>query len=181
MEEFWKDIKGYEGLYQASNLGRIRSYYKHNYRDKNGAVISQTTFKYIKPIQTSRTNQYYKVTLTKNKIQKQMRLHRVIATTFIPNPYNKKQVNHMDGNKQNNRVDNLEWCTCKENVNHAYDNNLRKHKIVKMINPKTGAIKIFYRRTQIEKYLKRKVCQDLITRCCNGIRKTAYKMNWEYI
>ena len=180
MEEIWEDIKNYEGLYQASNLGRIRSRYKYNSRSNNNANLSDK-YKMIKPIQISRTNNYLKVSLVKNKKAKQIRVHKIIAETFIDNPYNKLEINHKDGNKHNNKVDNLEWCTTKENIRHAYKNNLMKHKKIKMTNPISNEIKIFNNRFEISTYLNRKVYQDLITRCCNKQRKTAYKMIWEYI
>lgn len=99
----WKDIPGYEGLYQASTDGRIRS-----------------TFRYKKVLKPNKQkNGYYSVQLFKNKIGKRILLHRLIALTFIENPYNKAQVNHKDENKQNNCVDNLEWTTAKENMNYG--------------------------------------------------------------
>ena len=109
--EEWRDVGGYEGLYQVSNLGRIRSF--HN---QYGRVL--------KPIRT--TDGYSQVTLTKKGNQTFVRLHVLIARAFIPNVENKPQVNHIDGNRQNCRVDNLEWVTPKENIQHAYRTGLAK-------------------------------------------------------
>lgn len=176
MEE-WKDIEDYEGLYQVSNLGRIRSKYKYNCRKQKQAIISETEYKIIKPI----NSEYLKVTLVKNRIKKQFKIHRIVAKAFIENPKGKEQVNHIDGNKHNNKVDNLEWNTVKENINHAFNNNLAKHRKIKMIDLKTKDEKIFNRREDIESFLGKKVSQDLITRCCNKQRNTAYKMKWEYV
>ncbi len=178
MEELWKDIKGYEGLYQVSNLGNVRSRYKFNVR-KNGAVVGEQ-YKIIKPIPYKKED-YLRVTLCKDRKKKIKRINRLVAEAFIPNIENKPEVNHIDGNKLNNKVNNLEWCTTKENIRHAYRNNLMKHKKIRMINPITYETKIFNNRFEIPEYLNRKVCQDLITRCCNGQRVTAYKMKWEYI
>lgn len=107
MNEVWKDIKGYEGLYQVSNLGRVKS------------VKRNLT---LKPCNR---NRYLIVLLSKNGIKKAINVHRLVAQAFIPNPDDKRTVNHIDGNKQNNCVDNLEWCSQSENVKHAYDNKLK--------------------------------------------------------
>lgn len=115
MEEVWKHIKGYEGKYQVSNLGRIKSFYKC----KDGKVI--------KPL--SNTNGYLYIALSKgNRNYKRLLIHRLVAETFIPNLDNKPQVNHIDGNKHNNAVSNLEWVTGSENQIHSYNNKLRGNK-----------------------------------------------------
>lgn len=109
--EIWKDIRGYEGLYQISSLGNIKSYpkkYQHN-----SIVV-------LKPS----TNQYgYKyIGLYKNKERKSYLIHRLVAEAFIPNPNNLPQINHKDENKQNNCVDNLEWCSNEYNASYGTRN-----------------------------------------------------------
>lgn len=115
--ELWKDIPNYEGFYQASDLGRIRSL---DHVRKNG------TNEYIqkgKILKFNKNNsEYYRVRLSKNGVVKTYRVNRLIALTFINNPLNKKTVNHKDGNKLNNKVSNLEWVTAKENIQHAVKN-----------------------------------------------------------
>lgn len=111
MQEIWKDIVGYEGLYQISNLGRIKRLKKLIVLQNGGKYYLEE--KILKPGKNSRG---YNLVVIKGKA---LRIHRLVAETFIPNPENKQQVNHKDGNKNNNRAENLEWCTCKENVNHA--------------------------------------------------------------
>lgn len=104
--EIWKDVVGYEKLYQVSNLGRVK-----NANDKilKGGYLNK---------------RYLAVGLTKNGLLKTMTIHRLVAIAFIPNPENKLQVNHKDGVKKNNNANNLEWNTHSENTFHAYKNNL---------------------------------------------------------
>lgn len=113
MIEEWRDIKGYEGLYQVSNLGRVygikRQRFLNTVYDRNG---------------------YSSVKLTKNGIGKLLSLHRIVAINFIPNQENKPQVNHIDEDKTNNMVSNLEWTTAKENVNHG----TRTERMIKTMN-----------------------------------------------
>ena len=114
--EIWKDISGYEGLYQVSNLGRVKSL---NYLGHHKEVIKKPSL----PKKTiMKPSQYYKVILYKNGKAKNFFVHRLVAEAFIPNPDNLPQVNHIDHNPFNNRADNLEWCTAKYNCNHKRNN-----------------------------------------------------------
>lgn len=110
--EIWKWIKNYEGLYQISNYGRIKSFPREFEIDYKKITIR-------KPILNKRG--YLRVTLYKNNIGEMFPIHRLVAQTFIPNFYNKPCVNHKDGNKLNNCVENLEWATIKENNAHALE------------------------------------------------------------
>lgn len=105
MEEIWKDIIGYEGLYQVSNLGRIYS----TPRPSTKGGIRKTNID---------TRGYQYVCCKKFGKGKNLLLHRVIAIHFIPNPENKPQVNHINGNKLDNTIENLEWSTAQENIHH---------------------------------------------------------------
>jgi len=107
--EIWKDIKEFEGIYQISNKGRLKSFKG----DTNGRVLSNKNSK----------GGYLSVILRYGDKRRYTRIHRLVAEAFIPNPLSKPQVNHKDGNKQNNRVQNLEWVTAKENVRHAVKHN----------------------------------------------------------
>lgn len=111
MEE-WKDIEGYEGLYQVSNLGNVRALKFYHSRN-NVHLLKPTVNKYG----------YCVVCLHKDKKVKQYRVHRLVAIAFLPNPDNLPYVNHIDCDKTNNSLTNLEWCTQSENVKHGYDNN----------------------------------------------------------
>lgn len=177
MKETWRDIKDFEGLYQISNLGKVRSRYKYNSR-KEGAVLTKE-FKNIKPIKAR--NGYLKVTLVKNEKKINKMIHRLVAENFLNNAERKVQVNHINGNKRDNRVENLEWVTPKENVVHAVKRGLIKVHKIKMQDMSTGTIIIFNNRKEIDKYFDRKVSQDLITRCCNNKRNSAYGKKWEYV
>ena len=123
----WKEIKGYEGKYIISNYGEIISLprYKRN----------NSKFQYVQPREickyTNPKNGYAYVYLCNNGVYKNVRLHKLVAKTFIPNPNNLPQVNHKDGNKLNNHVKNLEWCTASENIKHAYKLGLMKNQYMK--------------------------------------------------
>ena len=109
VDDIRKDIPGYEGLYSISTSGIVYSHRR------------STAMKQFKNF-----GGYMQVTLCVNRCRQTLSVHRLVALTFIPNPYGLPQVNHIDGNKQNNRVDNLEWCSQSENMQHAYETGLVK-------------------------------------------------------
>lgn len=109
INEVWKDIVGYEGLYQVSNLGRVKSL--NYYKTKTPAILKLR-------IAHKRYN-YMDITLCKNGVKKRHKVHRLVAMAFIPNPNNLPQINHKDCDVTNNCVDNLEWCTAKYNINYG--------------------------------------------------------------
>lgn len=109
MEEFWRPIKGYEGLYEVSNFGRIKS-------------LKYGKERILKPFNGNRN--YLRVHLSKNNKPINAQIHRLVAEAFIENPKNKPFVNHIDFDQHNNKVNNLEWCTQSENCIH----NIKNHK-----------------------------------------------------
>lgn len=121
MIEIWRPVKDYEGYYEVSNLGRVRSLDKYvntkcdSMRMRNGRVL-----KCIKH------NEYMWVSLSKDNIKSKKRVHRLVAEAFIPNPYNLPYINHKDENKTNNVLENLEWCTPAYNTQYYHNNKNRR-------------------------------------------------------
>lgn len=119
--EQWKDIKQYEGIYQISNYGKVKSLTRIVMRKNGARYIKERMLK----LQTIKTGYHY-IALHKNNKIINMYVHRLVALYFLNNPNNYLQVNHKDGNKTNNYMDNLEWVTCSENHKHAYAIGLKK-------------------------------------------------------
>lgn len=179
-EEVWKDVLGYEGLYQVSNLGRIKSLPK-----KDGFYNLPEHIK-----KQHITNKYYAVSLNKNGKCKNTHVHRLVAKAFLPNPNNLPQVNHKDENKLNNNIENLEWCSAKYNVN--YGNCIAKRAKTQrdtkcQINNKGTSRPIICKESNIifpsireaERYL----CIDgsCISKVCRGVRKRVGGFTFAYV
>lgn len=183
MTEVWKDIEGYEGIYQVSNLGRVRSL-DREFVTKAGFAQS-TKGCFIKPFTTR--NGYLSVRLRTLISRKTYFVHRLVAQTFIPNPDCLPIINHRDENKQNNRVDNLEWCTQEYNVN--YGSSLSKLSASHRNHPclskevrqllLTGELLHVYPSAK-EAARQAGLSDSNIVRCCNAPSKTAGGYRWEY-
>lgn len=174
MQEEWRPIKGYEH-YEISNRGEIKNL-------KTNRILKKDN-----------SRKYYEVALSKNGKVKKFSIHRLVAETFIVNPKNKPQVNHKDGNKLNNCVDNLEWVTVSENILHSYKNGLQIHnqlgkfgwnsfrgKPVKQIDILSGkTIKEYGSMGDAARQLNIKHSQN-IKACADGITKSCAGYKWEY-
>ena len=168
MEE-WRDILGYEGLYEVSDQGRVRSL---NYGCTGRIQL-------LKPAMN--TQGYLFVILYKDGKRKECTVHRLVAQAFLTNAENLPQVNHIDENKQNNCVSNLEWCTCKYNINHETRTArvaVAKRKPVQQFN-KDGVLVAVYPST-CEAERATGVHQGDICRCCKKQRHTAGGFIWQY-
>lgn len=160
LDEVWKDIKGYEGLYQVSNLGNVKSIFYRN------QILKQTTDRYG----------YKIIYLYKNKIRKTFKVHRLVATMFIDNPENKAFIDHINTVKNDNRVENLRWVTASENNN----NELTLAKYKKYCTSKSKSVIclnnniVFKTISSASKFYN--INRASIDNCCKGKYKTAGKL-----
>ena len=177
--EKWHDIRGYEGLYQISNLGRVKSVERTVPSGlKNSGY--RTVRERIKR-QRVAENGYCYVLLWKNGKSKLHLIHRLVAEAFVPNPDNLPQVNHKDENKLKNIYTNLEWCTAKYNINYGTGTKKRSYQRSKKLYQlsKDGeVIKIWSSTHEVHKQTG--YSQGNISSCCIGNRKTAYGYIWKY-
>lgn len=176
--EVWKEINDIPN-YEVSNLGNIRSK------------------KTLRKLKCGLVRGYPHIDLYNSKGRKNYYIHRLVAELFIPNPNNLPQVNHKDGNKLNNSVDNLEWCTCKENILHGIKNGLKIYKKgtqsamygkygknsnraipILQFDLNNNLIKQWDSQIEIQRELGYK--QSVISNCCNGRGKTAYGYIWKH-
>lgn len=175
-EEKWKDIQGYEGLYQVSNFGRVKSlerYKKNNLGSKS--LISETILK-----QSISNKGYCRIHLCKDAHKKAFSVHRLVADAFVPNPNNLTDVNHKDENKKNNRADNLEWCDCKYNINYGTHNkriSLTKGCAVQAFDKNGQLVMEFHSMCEAERQTG--ISQQNISNCISGKRKTAGGYVWK--
>lgn len=165
MKEIWKDIVGYEGLYQVSDFGRVKS------MPRWGTTKEEKTLKQYK----NRYGYMY-VCLYKNSKPKKYTVHTLVAKAFIPNPENKPEVNHKKGNKADNRASELEWATKSENKKHSYKVLNEKHYTKQVICIETG--KMYNSLLEASKECG---CQKThISDCCRGRRNTTGGYHWKY-
>jgi hypothetical protein len=173
MEEIWKDIEGYEGLYQISNLGNVRSL--------NWKKSGERRNLWLKP----HNKGYLQVELSKCGVKKCFVVHRLVAGAFIPNPDNLPQVNHIDEIKTNNAADNLEWCTRSYNVRYSLNsrksntrNGSKTNMPIQQLTIDGDVVKTW--RCSRDIFVETGMSDWSISECCRGKRKTAYGYKWQY-
>lgn len=173
MNETWKDIQNYEGLYQVSNLGNVKNY--------KGLIMKQKPSK----------DGYVRILLCKNGKYKSFYVHILVAKAFIDNPNNKSEVNHIDGNKANNTSSNLEWVSRLENHFHAVKMNLKPAcPTIGKFGSEHPTSKAIYQYSKEGVFIKKWDCRgdaasyygctpNSITRCISGFRKTCKGYIWK--
>ena len=185
MNEIWKEIEGYEGKYEVSNLGNVRS-------------LKYARSNKVKLLKQASDHGYKRVNLFKNGKRKSHWVHRLVAIAFLPNPNNLPQVNHKDENKTNNRMDNLEWCTIKYNMNYGTRNERQSKSLSKRMtgkykgkdSPNAKSILMYDREGNFirrfdcigdanEYFGKARYC-SAINKCLKGRNKTAYGYIFKY-
>ena len=207
--EIWRDVKGYEGLYQVSNIGRVKSLERFkktrkNKRGMNGYIHIQESIR----VSTKDYKGYLRLTLSKNGKRKTFRVHRLVAEAFISNPNNLPEVNHKDENKENNFVyinedgtvdlekSNIEWCTTEYNHNYGtrnkrvaqkqigrkipFEQNKRKIGVLQINKDTNEVIRKYDSIKEAKISCGVKTHYSHIGACCKGERKTAYGFKWRY-
>jgi hypothetical protein len=174
LTECWEPIRDYEGIYEVSNCGRVRSLdrkvqYRDEVRKKSGRVLKENTI----------NGGYKQVTLQKDGKRKSVLVHRLVAEMFIENFSGLPQVNHKDGDKTNNSVENLEWCSAKENMIHSVKNRIRTDcKLVEQISLEGKLLTTFDSLHEAER--KTGVHRQRISDCCKAKLKSAGGYIWRY-
>jgi hypothetical protein len=156
--EIWKDIAGFEGYYQVSNMGRVKRLWKRGKERFKSPFLNK--------------DGYYQSMLSKDKIRVNVLIHRLVSSAFIPNPNNLATVNHIDKNKINNIYSNLEWMSSEENVRYS------KKKAVLQCNLGGNVIKEWEAFSDVERSLGYDT--GFLIKCCMGKVNTAYGYKWKY-
>ena len=180
MKEEWLPVKEFEGLYEVSNLGRVRSYVKNNGTRKTGSLTTEH-----KLMKGSDDRGYRIVDLSKSGRRHTKQVHRLVGEVFIANHENKPYINHIDGVKDNNLYSNLEWCTHQENMQHALDNGLIKPRLnsgpskgVDMFTLEGKYVKSYP--SQAEAVREHNMKHNKISYVCNGKRKQTGGYMWRH-
>lgn len=177
--EIYKDVKGFEGLYKVSNYGNIKSLERKEIC-KN--ILRIRGERILKP---SLRRGYLFVTLSKNGQKKGVNIHKIVADHFLENIFNYPQIDHIDGDKENNNVENLRWVTAKQNSNNKNSPNTflgkkinKGGKIVLQFDLDDNLINEWVTTMEIQRVLGYQ--RGNISNCCNGLVKTAYGFKWKY-
>lgn len=172
MKEIWKNIEDYEGLYQVSNLGRVKSLFRECKHPLGG---KRKVNERIMKLEKTKWG-YLRVHLNKNGKGKKLLVHRLVAKAFIPNPNNYKMVNHKNQNPKDNCVKNLEWCNVQ--YNNTYGDKIQKMcKTIVQLDKEGKIIKYFS--STIEASKETNITRCTITNCLNGNQKTAGGFIWK--
>ena len=179
MKEIWKDIEGYEGLYQVSNMGRVKSLKRTIWCGLNGGCYRTVPEKIRKGVDNG--NGYLQVQLSKDGKVKQCRINRLVAQAFISNPDNLPCINHKDENKYNNCMDNLEWCS--HSYNNTYNDRAKKagkklSKPVFSVDKESGLIMFWESIKEAENCTG--IGHGSISSCCQGKLNSAGGHYWFY-
>ena len=172
--EIWKDIENYEGLYQISNKGNVRSLNRYvlNCHGKQKLIKG-------KVLKLEDVHGYLRAELSKDGKRRMFRVHRLVAKAFIPNPHNLPEVNHKDENKKNDHEENLEWCTCQQNQNHGTHNERSaksKGHSVQALDKNGNVIMEFWSISEASRRTGLRI--DCISGCINGRYKTSGGYIW---
>ena len=182
MEEIWKDIEGFEGLYQVSNLGRVRSLGRDLVRKSRYGTMApyHINGRVLKPLH-SQGDYCYVHLFDKNGTSTNHKVHRLVAKAFVPNPDNLNEVNHIDEDKENNRADNLEWCKHMDNCNHGTRN--ERSAVMRGIQVEQltldGHHVAFYQ-SACDASRQTGIARKGINDCCRRHLKTAGGYLWKY-
>lgn len=176
--EIWKPIKNYEGWYEVSNFGRVRSldrFVNHS----NKGFKSLRKGKIISPGKTK--DGYLFVHISKNQKSQNLRINRLVAQTFIPNPNNYPQVNHRDEDKTNNKFSNLEWCTAKYNDNYGSRNKKVAKERGKRVAQLTLDGQVVHVWSSAHECVQAGFNYGNVCACCRGKRNVHKGYRWKYV
>lgn len=176
MTEIWKDVVGYEGIYEVSNKGRVRTHKDKVSWSNRYQKWRHWQQRYLKD--KTPNGRDVRVSLRKDGKPKDFLVHRLVAFSFIPAVKGKECINHIDGNPKNNNVENLEWCTYKENTNHAFENGLNTSNMAVKLTNHLGIEYEFISMTRASKFLGR--CHGYVSDRLKAGHKQLTDINGNY-